>query len=333
MSKLDAAKVRQDAIGKWPSILAACGVDKAYLGRKNGPCPLCQDGRDRFKFDDKEGRGTWLCSHCGAGDGFALLQKLKGWNFGEALREVAALTGTARPVKIRQGRPEAAVREEMNAIWRRARPIAEVEAAVLWWLHRLGEIPASPNLRALPQLPCFGHGDHPAMVAMIHGPDGKPVSLHRTYLTPDGRKADIPEPRRVMDIELPKGSAIRLAPATDVLGVAEGIETAESCRLLFGVPTWATISAGNMKGFVPPPEIRRLVIFGELDGSFTGQAAAFELARACWAKRKQWDPELVVEVRIHGVTFDPNAWDRDWNDVWQSNRQIDAEPAQTVRAA
>ena len=36
------------------------------------------------------------------------------------------------------------------------------------------------------------------MIAMVTGPDGAPSILHRTYLTNDGRKAPVIEPRRLM---------------------------------------------------------------------------------------------------------------------------------------
>jgi len=53
------------------------------LTNKHQACPAC-GGKDRFRFDDKEGRGTYICSNCGAGDGVDLLQKYTGWGFAEA---------------------------------------------------------------------------------------------------------------------------------------------------------------------------------------------------------------------------------------------------------
>lgn len=38
----------------------------------HGPCPHC-GGKDRFRMDDLEGRGTWFCNQCGAGDGLDLV--------------------------------------------------------------------------------------------------------------------------------------------------------------------------------------------------------------------------------------------------------------------
>jgi putative DNA primase/helicase len=134
-----------------------------------------------------------------------------------------------------------------------------------------------------------------------------------------------------MDIGLPKGCAVRLAPAGPILGVAEGIETAASCMALFDVPTWALLNAENMKGFVPPQGVRKLIIFGDHDLSFTGQAAAFDLARKCWAKRETYDPTLEVEVRINGVTVDPAQRNLDWNDVWLT--QPERAPTQALEDA
>lgn len=54
------------ARGRWPVILQMLGVDVPDGGR-HGPCPKCE-GKDRFRMDDLEGRGTWICSHCGHGD-------------------------------------------------------------------------------------------------------------------------------------------------------------------------------------------------------------------------------------------------------------------------
>jgi putative DNA primase/helicase len=64
------------------------------------------------------------------------------------------------------------------------------------------------NLRYQSDRPSF----HPAMVAMVTGPDGAPSTLHRTYLTANGRKASVDEPRRMMPGTVAKGAAIRLAP-------------------------------------------------------------------------------------------------------------------------
>jgi putative DNA primase/helicase len=65
------------ANGRWRSILPALGIGARYLDGKNGPCPIC-GGRDRWRFDDKRGDGTWICTHCGAGQGIRLAMMFTG---------------------------------------------------------------------------------------------------------------------------------------------------------------------------------------------------------------------------------------------------------------
>ena len=77
------------ARGKWRGILLTLGVDKSFLTGKHGPCPFCA-GDDRFRFDNKDGDGTFICSQCGAGNGFSFLHRLKGWDFKQAAFEVDA---------------------------------------------------------------------------------------------------------------------------------------------------------------------------------------------------------------------------------------------------
>jgi len=66
------------------------------LDGKHRPCPVC-GGNDRFRFDNKEGRGTHICSQCGSGDGFTLVGKMFGYSgFKEqatAVEEVLGIEG------------------------------------------------------------------------------------------------------------------------------------------------------------------------------------------------------------------------------------------------
>jgi 5S rRNA maturation endonuclease (ribonuclease M5) len=62
--------------------------------KQHGPCPTC-GGTDRFRFDDQDGNGTWFCNQCRpqAGDGFALVQKVRGCDFPHALQLVVDALG------------------------------------------------------------------------------------------------------------------------------------------------------------------------------------------------------------------------------------------------
>ena len=79
------------AAGHWPELLAGIGIDVPHRG-KHGPCPAC-GGKDRFRLDDKGGRGTWICNQCGSGDGLDLLARVTGKSTKEAAELIAPLVG------------------------------------------------------------------------------------------------------------------------------------------------------------------------------------------------------------------------------------------------
>lgn len=77
------------ANGNWREILCLLGVN-IPTNKKHGPCPIC-GGKDRFRFDDKDKRGTWICNQCGAGDGLNLVCKTKSISAKEAAKEISSL--------------------------------------------------------------------------------------------------------------------------------------------------------------------------------------------------------------------------------------------------
>lgn len=144
---LDFEAVRRAATGRWPAILPALGIGPEFLrDRRHGPCPGC-GGTDRFRFDARDGRGTWLCSAGGgaplAGDGFELLRHVHGWTAAEALRAVADVLGLRDgrelpPIPARQPAPAPArqpapadedrARDRLNRLWAAAVPLDHAEA-------------------------------------------------------------------------------------------------------------------------------------------------------------------------------------------------------------
>lgn len=87
--------ILENAQGHWPSILGAlAGLSSEQLTDKHQPCPLC-GGRDRYRFDDQEGTGSWFCNQCGGpaqsgggGSGMELLMRRTGWTFAEAAKRI-----------------------------------------------------------------------------------------------------------------------------------------------------------------------------------------------------------------------------------------------------
>jgi len=91
------ANYSQYAQGQWPSILVAlAGLTESQLTNKHQPCPLC-GGEDRYRFDDKDGQGTWFCNQCGGptqtgggGNGMDMLMRRNNWDFIEGIRRLEA---------------------------------------------------------------------------------------------------------------------------------------------------------------------------------------------------------------------------------------------------
>ena len=133
VASLDAATVRQAAQGRWYSILPALSISVPNHPRKHAPCPTC-GGKDRFRFDDRDGLGTWFCNQCAphAGDGFALVMNAQHIPFREVLVVVASVlgldsalhTGPRRPLPqlpVRVDRRARAFLFELGALDRRLR--------------------------------------------------------------------------------------------------------------------------------------------------------------------------------------------------------------------
>jgi putative DNA primase/helicase len=287
--------VREVAQGKWSGLLAGFGLPERALSGRHGPCPVC-GGSDRFRFDDKEGRGTWFCSHCGAGDGVKLVMLVKGWDFREAAQEIERAAGAVQPG--RQGpadQGEAQKVEALNRVWREARPLHHGDEAQRYLAGRgLTTLPSADCVRLHPGLTYRDGGTivgrFPAMVARVVSSNGHGVTLHRTYLK-DAKKAPVGSPKKLMPGRSIAGAAVRLTPAAEWIGIAEGIETALAAAQLFKLPVWSCISAGGIESFEPPEGVRRVTVFGDNDDSFTGQAAAYVAARRMTVKG--------IEAEVH----------------------------------
>lgn len=83
------------AKGRWPDLLAQlAGLTADQLTDKHQPCPLC-GGDDRYRFDDRDGTGSWFCNQCGGkdhrgggGTGMDMLMRRNGWSYVEACRRI-----------------------------------------------------------------------------------------------------------------------------------------------------------------------------------------------------------------------------------------------------
>jgi len=91
MSAQFVSQTVRTATGHWPVILPALGIALQPNGKPQ-PCPAC-GGKDRFRFDNQQGRGTWFCNQCGSGDGLNLVEKALAVTAKEAAVKVAGVLG------------------------------------------------------------------------------------------------------------------------------------------------------------------------------------------------------------------------------------------------
>lgn len=307
--------VHEIAKGRWRHLLLAAGIDEKRLSGKHGPCPVC-GGADRFRFDDKDGRGTSFCNVCGSRSGLDLVMAAKKLEFREAVGWVLGEVSRAPIVAPRAAK--AGGWDIARKLWSRSHPLDGRDAASRYLASRDITLSRWPTqLRFLPNATYWHDAGrkttHPALIAQMVSPDTKKTTVHLTYLTDDGRKAELDPCRKLAPGQVPKGGAVRLAPSAETMGIAEGIETALSASLLFEVPVWAALNAGLLSVWQPPPTVRHVIIFADHDRMFGGQAAAYALAHRLAAAKA-----VTAEVRL------PTDEDSDWNDVLMSERRMAA---------
>jgi putative DNA primase/helicase len=300
------------ARGRWREILPALGIETRFLTNKHGPCPLC-GGRDRFRFDDRRGEGTYYCNQCGAGVGLIMLRKLHGWSYAEACAKVDEIIGREwRSPPPQQARPaQKSPTVKLAAIERLLREARSPEVVDAYLTRRgisarssalLGDRKCAYRNEAKELVGLF-----PAIIAPVIGPDGTLLSAMRIY------DADVTPRKKLMpSVANINGGAVRLFEPGEELGVAEGIESALAAHELFDLPTWAALSEGGLRSFIPPPGLMRLVVLADNDASFIGQRAALDLAY----RLRRDDPGLMVQVET------PPEFDTDWLDVLLAKRRV-----------
>ena len=109
----------------------------------------------------------------------------------------------------------------------------------------------------------LGDGGYPVVIAPVT--DRIPPKSRIGFTLPTLNSAET-RWRCTRSKELPSG----LHDFDDVLGLAEGIETALAAHEIFGIPVWAAISANGVLSFEPPHSVKRLEIFGDNDSNFVG---------------------------------------------------------------
>lgn len=329
-------RIKHTAQGRWPEIFAAAGMDPGHFVKSNRPCPLC-GGRDRFsllKGERNEPDGRWYCRGCGYGDGIELVKRFRGSTFPQTLRWLEAYLGIEhqresfchRPEGLSEAEKTVRRKERNLAFWNAAVPLRDLSRESPQWKYLasrgLGACDASAMLRAEAETEAWetnedgerrSAGRYPVLLAAVTDGSGGIITLHRTFLTPDGGKAPLSSPKKLAPGAIEDG-LIRLFPPTAILCLAEGIETALSVHEMTGLPVWSAISLTGLRKFGEVPEgVKKIHICGDNDRSYAGAAGAYELA----ARIRRSRPDIEVAVHI------PPEPGTDWNDVLRSGGRLE----------
>ena len=298
-SRVSLQDVKAAARGRWPEVLVGMGIDRDRLTNRHGPCPVCW-GTDRFRFDDKDGEGTWYCNQCGAGDGLGLVAQANGWDVSTAVKTVGDWLGV-------HGKP--APRQPDNRAWLR-RMLKECQPGdhVADYINSRGLSTVPGCLKFHPALPYQSdgkdYGTFPAMLAVVHGANGSAQGIHRTYLADVATRKKLTSP-----VKSYTGGAIQLFEAAEKMAIAEGIETAIAVHEIAkshgrDLPVWAAGNATLMRMWQPPDCVKHVVIAADNDANYAGHSAAYGLAHKLAAKG----------IRVD-VNIPPN--EGDWLDWWR----------------
>jgi putative DNA primase/helicase len=250
-------------------------------GRRRDRCPSCgRDGEHRMRgtlgigpvgnpAHPLYGTGR-LVAHC--------------FRCGHAEAQEGGVLRPGGPVGVpAQAHRHETLSESARAFWRGLEPIMGDAAAYL--RARSCVIPpADGDLRYHPALPHKPSGTRwPALIARVtDAVTREPLTLHRTWIQVDGRKAPVQPPRMLLGGHRKAGGVVRLWPdeaVTTGLGIAEGIETALALAHAYR-PVWACIDAGNLAQLPVLPGIECLTIAADHDPA--GIAAA-ETCGQRWA--------------------------------------------------
>ena len=317
--------------GYWPDILSRLGIEIPKNG-KHGPCPAC-GGRDRFRFDDKEGRGTWICNQCGAGDGLALVAKVTGKSLIKAAELISPLVGlSGRTLTI----------TEQNQLYQQQQIKVEKE-------RKLAE--QKRQKAAKQAVDIIQSSDKSQSQYLVHKGLGSYLGLvNRNFMQVGNEKFPpgctvvslINETNEQVNVQLiradgvkhylaggQKMGAFHLIEGNELIAVVEGYATGLSIHLAIGATIYCAMDCGNLLTVAEMARRRhadsQLLICGDNDSNTQGNPGKTKADQAA--------------IAVCGMMALPplvNSNNTDWNDYHQAHgltetkdnlmRQLDRHP-------
>ncbi len=286
------------ATGHWPVILPALGIALQPSGKPQ-PCPSC-GGKDRFRFDNQDGRGTWFCNQCGAGDGLNLVEKALSLSAKAAAEQVAAVMGentNALPPAAETGH---STKDKAESQYKAAR---QAQALVAAAQSQTGN--AYLSAKGWPEAETLTLQGQPLRVGGItFQPGDLLLPLHNA----GGEVVNVQLINANSDKRMLAGGQVKAAchtlsgPDNAVIWLTEGYATGLTVHRLTGETVCVALSANNLAAVAEQlrshyPDAR-LLLAADNDRSGTGQTRAAEAA-----------------TRTGGIPALPPA-EGDWNDAY-----------------
>jgi Domain of unknown function (DUF927)/Toprim domain len=226
-----------------------------------------------------------------------LIQTASGLTGRDLFKEAARLARMALPASPRAATPKPSHDLEIARILGGCIPLVGT-VGESYLRHRGVGDPCADDLKYHDDLTDFdSRRGWPGIVGIVRDGAGNPTGgIHRTFLLDDGLGKAPPGKKMLGPVA---GGSVRLAPipVDGHLGIGEGIETALSAWAIFGVPTWAALSAGNLRDWQWPEGLCHVTIFA--DAGEAGQSAAAALAERLTAAGI---PSTIVSP-LHGDDF------------------------------
>lgn len=323
----------------WHRVLPMLGIDPALIAnpKRHGPCPIEGGGKTRFRFDNKSGRGTWICNHCGSGDGVSLVAKVNGTDARGAIQMIRGAIGGVNhqseyrrtlPVESEVKTPQQIekARDGLKRAWVKAKAI-EGTPAQFYLQHRVHGLNLSwlaPSFRFKDELFHFDSETAkksrlPCLLSRVVDASAPThvVTLHRTYLSSTGQKASVSpdQVKKLMPATVEKisGESIKLNTATGPLVIiAEGIESGlawvMACKNRY--PVYAGLNCGNLAKFKWPVGTKAILIASDHDAVNPKTGLRPGLHHSKILKDRAFAAGIKAIIKI------PDVQGIDWDDLW-----------------
>jgi putative DNA primase/helicase len=283
--------------------MSAAAIAKSLRGRQSGKsfmccCPVHDDRTASLQISDRDDGDVNV--HCHAGcDWRDVKRELARLGLAPAFNRAGnrRRTPMLKPRHVLQRGPDPEPNVEALEYWRQSAPLDGTLGERYLRQHRGLPGPFPPSIRFL-----FAGN---ALVAGISRADRKVIAVQRTFLSSDGSKAKVHFPR--LTTAALGTSAVRLGAVDDVIGIAEGVETALAAMELTGVPCWACLGAQRLSKSALPLSVREVHIFADNDEPSVLHATAAAKHYALSGRR--------VYLRRPRDGFN------DWNDVLLGQRR------------